>query len=44
MKYPKFCEAFHSGVEAVGKWLVSKMLLIEEEVYNMYQTGTERVT
>jgi adenosine deaminase CECR1 len=41
MSYPNFCEEFSGGVEAAEKWLVSKMLLNEEEVYNTFQTGTE---
>jgi len=41
MKYPKFCEVFPGGLVAAEKWLVWKMLLNEEEVYNTYQTGTE---
>jgi adenosine deaminase CECR1 len=41
MKYPKFCEVFPGGTAAAEKWLIWKMLLNEEEVYNTYQTGTE---
>lgn len=41
MRYPKFCTIFPGGLEAAEKWLISKMLLNEEEVYDIYQTGTE---
>jgi adenosine deaminase CECR1 len=41
MRYTKFCVEFFGGVEEAEKWLVSKMLLNEEEVYDTYQTGTE---
>lgn len=40
MKYPKFCEAFPGGAAEAEKWLISKILLNEEEVHNTYQTGT----
>jgi adenosine deaminase CECR1 len=41
MRYPKFCAIFPGGHEAAEKWLIWKMLLNEEEVYHIYQTGTE---
>jgi hypothetical protein len=34
MKYPEFCEAYPGGTPEAEKWLISKMLLNEEEVYN----------
>lgn len=40
MNYPKFCEEFQGGVAAAEEWLISKILLNEEEVHNTYQTGT----
>jgi adenosine deaminase CECR1 len=40
MSYPKFCEVFPGGLVAAENWLIWKMLLNEEEVYNTYQTGT----
>lgn len=39
-RYTKFCEEFEGGIESAEEWLVTKMLLNEEEVYNTYQTGT----
>jgi adenosine deaminase CECR1 len=40
-RYTKFCEGFQGGIEGAEDWLVTKMLLNEEEVYSTYQTGTE---
>jgi adenosine deaminase CECR1 len=40
MRYPEFCEVFPGGLVAAEKWLAWKMLFKEEEVYNMFQTGT----
>jgi len=40
MRYPKFCEVFPGGLAAAEKWLKSKMIFNEEEVYNTFQTGT----
>jgi adenosine deaminase CECR1 len=39
-RYTKFCEEFDGGIKGAEDWLVIKMLLNEEEVYNTYQTGT----
>jgi hypothetical protein len=44
MKYPKFCEIYPGGTLEAEKWLISKMLLNEDELCNIYQTGTELVT
>jgi hypothetical protein len=42
MKYPKFCEVFPGGAPEAEKWLISKMLLNEEEVQYITRTKQEQ--
>lgn len=39
MSYPAFCERFPGGYSKTEEWLVSRMLLTEEEIHSMNQTG-----
>jgi hypothetical protein len=41
MNYLKFYKEFQGGVTTIEEWLISKMLLNEEEVYHTYQTKIE---
>ena len=38
MSYPDFCEKFEGGIDAAERWLISKVILTEEQVYHEQQS------